>query len=270
MKKQTPNRKTASTKKKYSRPLKQGPVAKPVSKNVRIHLSLYPMRLNKRMALLGMATRRDADALILAGHVYVNGEVADLGDRVKEQDTIAIGNDRRIKENRYILYYKPTGVTTHRERDAKSILQATNLRGVFPIGRLDKDSEGLILLTNDGRVTDRLLSPKYGHEKEYQVRVRAPLTHQFMAKLRDGVQIDSQTKTKSTQIRRIDKHTFDIILREGKNRQIRRMVGSLGNEVIELTRFRIMNISIDHMKPGQYRDLSQEERETMLNDLGLE
>jgi 23S rRNA pseudouridine2604 synthase len=229
------------------------------------------IRINKYLALHGIATRTGADDLIKKGGVSINGVTAVLGDVVKPEDKVEIDETLLRQDYVYILYNKPKGITTHKEKECVSIREALNLpRGVFPIGRLDKDSSGLILLTNDGRVTDKLLHPKYEHEKEYRVTTRQEITHSFLVHMRDGVRLAPRERTKKALIRRTDKHTFEIVIGEGKNRQIRRMCKALGNEVKDLERFRIMHITLAGIeKPGKYRDLAPEEVEKLLLDLNI-
>jgi 23S rRNA pseudouridine2604 synthase len=229
------------------------------------------IRINRYLALQGLTTRVGADTLIKRGGVTINGSIAVLGDLVSPEDTVGIDETLLKTDFTYILYNKPKGITTHKEEDCTSIREALNLpRGVFPVGRLDKDSSGLILLTNDGRVTDKLLNPRFEHEKEYRVTTRRAIEHSFLVHMRDGVRLAPREKTKKALIRRTDKYTFEIVIGEGKNRQIRRMCKAIGNEVKDLERFRIMHLTLQYIeKPGKYRELAPEEVDKLLTDLGI-
>lgn len=233
---------------------------------------LFPMRINKYLAHKGLSTRREADELISRGVVTINGKRALLGDKVLETDTVEISKktlEKRALAYRYVAYSKPRGVSTDTQKDSPSILSENPaLRGLFPIGRLDKDSHGLILLTNDGRLTERLLNPDREHEKEYHVRVDKPVTDTFVRHMARGVMIEGY-KTKTAKVRRAGETTFNIILTEGKNHQIRRMCAAKGYRVISLQRIRVMNIKIGDLKEGQFRDIQGKELETFLKKIGL-
>lgn len=233
----------------------------------------YPMRINKYLAMKGFATRRDADALVEKKKVFINGTVAALGDKVAENDTVEVRGSERPKAYVYLAYNKPAGVDTHREATgSKNVLDSlpSDLKrlALFPVGRLDKASSGLLILTNDGRVTDRLLNPKYAHEKTYDVRTKQPLRSSFKEKMEAGVNIEGyQTKPASVEI--VDENRFRVTLTEGKTHQVRRMVVALFNEVSELRRTRIMNIKMGPMKSGGYRVLEGKELAEFLSSLGL-
>lgn len=226
-------------------------------------------RINKYLAEKNYATRRGADELVSAGKVLINGKVAKLGDQVREDDIVSV-KDFETKDYVYYAYYKPSGVVTlGKELGAKNIEETVKFpERVFPLGRLDKDSEGLLIMTNDGRLTDKLLNPKFDHEKEYLVEVDREITHEFLVKMSHKVDIGIHVTNKS-KIRRVDKNHFEIILSEGKNRQIRRMCGVLGFGVRKLKRFRVVNILLGKLKPNQYRKLSTKELETFLKNLGI-
>lgn len=232
-------------------------------------METFPIRINKYVAQKGFSTRRGADELIAAGKVLLNGKKAKLGDQVHEGDSVTLA-DFSQKKYVYYAYYKPAGIiTVGKEPGTKSIADVIKFpEKVFPLGRLDKESEGLIIMTNDGRLSDKLLNPASEHEKEYQVVVDRPITHEFLVKMSQRVDIGIG-RTKKSKIRRVDKKTFDIILSEGKNRQIRRMCGVLGYGVKELTRFRIMNVLLGKLKPNQYRNLTPKELKKLLVDLGI-
>lgn len=232
------------------------------------------MRINKYLAHRGFSTRRGADVLIESGHVFVNGVKAVIGQKVSESDTVEIRNAPE-KLYRYILYYKPRGVITHSgegsEADIVSRLQADHgVTDVFPIGRLDKDSEGLMLLTDDGRVTERLLSPTMGHEKEYRVTVDKKVLGVFLKKLENGVNIEGYvTKPAVAKFIRGSDTVFTITLTEGKKHQVRRMCAALGYQVKALTRTRIVNLTLGDLKKGGYRELTKTERDRFLRSLSL-
>ena len=222
------------------------------------------MRINKYLAHNQYCSRREADTFIEEGRVFINAKVAQLGDQVNEDDEVTVEGVRRTNKVTY-AYYKPRGiVTTGAQLDnEKEILDVTQFpEKVFPIGRLDKDSEGLIIMTNDGTLTTRLLENDV--EKEYSVTVGKAITHSFLIHMRNGVKIKIPTKsngskwytTKNTKIRRTSPITFDIVLTEGKNRQIRRMCAALGYEVEKLKRFRVGDIEIEKLKKGEFREVT--------------
>lgn len=232
----------------------------------------YPMRINKYLALRGFSTRRGADALVEKGRVRINGKVAILGDKVKEDDVVEVTGKQR-QSYVYAAYHKPRGVMTHSagedQEDIDMLIdEEPELRGVFPIGRLDRDSSGLIILTNDGRVTDRLLNPKFEHEKEYVVRTKEPLRSSFKEYMEKGVDIEGYM-TKPSYIRILGKSTFAITLTEGKKHQIRRMVVAMHNEVKSLERIRVMNVALGKLPEGMWRPIEGAELKTLLTSLGL-
>lgn len=248
-------------------PRKRASTPKPVEKTEK-----YPMRINQYLAMKGHATRRGADELIEKGFVFINDVKAKLGDKVAEKDIV----DVRIKRPRayvYLAFNKPKGMDTHKEATGtENIIDSlpSDLKRLklFPVGRLDKESRGLILLTNDGRITDRLLNPEYEHEKVYEVMTKKPLRESFKEKMEKGVDIEGYM-TKPAQVTILSENRFRITLKEGKPHQVRRMVVALFNEVTDLKRTRIMNIAIEPLKPGTYRRLSGKELETFLSSLGL-
>ncbi len=230
---------------------------------------LYPMRINKYLALKNFSTRRGADILIERGQVFINNAKAVLGDKVNESDNVEVHAKGKKKEYIYLAYNKPRGVVTHSpqygEEDIKSNIQ---IRDVFPIGRLDKDSSGLIILTNDGRVTDRLLNPKHAHDKEYIVTTKNPLRSSFKAKMEAGVNIEGEM-TKPCRVNILGENIFRVTLGEGKKHQIRRMCVALFQDVDTLKRIRIMNIILGKVEEGSYRKIEGTELNTFLKDLGL-
>jgi len=230
----------------------------------------YPMRINRYLAHQGLATRRGADELIARGKVRVNGRVAQLGEKVNKGDTVELHDKDTSKKYLYYAYHKPVGVITHSPQlGEKDIKQSVSLpKEVFPVGRLDKDSSGLIILTNDGRVTDRLLNPEYEHDKEYRVRVQEPLRESFKKTMEAGVDIEGYL-TRPCAVRKTGPKSFNITLTEGKKHQIRRMVAALHNQVIELERTRILNVRLDDLKPGAWRPIEGEELKMFLAHIGM-
>ncbi len=230
----------------------------------------YPLRINRYLALTNRATRVGADELIKKGYVTINGRKAVLGDRVNEGDKVIISLKAPAKKYSYYAYNKATNISTNPDPKSKDILQETKFpTKVFPIGRLDKDSHGLIIMTNDGRVTDRLLSPKYIHDKEYVVRVTPAFNDNFITAMGNGVAFDGFV-SKNCKVVRKTKDTFHITLTEGKKRQIRRMAEALHHEVIDLKRIRILNIELEKIPLGAYREITGDEREEFLKLLQLQ
>lgn len=231
----------------------------------------YPMRLNRYLALNNYCSRREADVLIEKGAVTINGKTAIIGQKVNENDKVSIAAKAvEAKKYVYYAYNKPRGIVTHSPKDGqKSIAQITyTADDVFPIGRLDKNSRGLILLSNDGRITDKLLNPERDHEKEYVVTVNKPITNIFLKVMRQGVQLED-FKTKPAIVEKKDDLTFSIVLTEGKKHQIRRMCTALGWEVADLKRVRIMNIKLGKLASGQQRRIEGKELETLLKSLDV-
>jgi len=221
------------------------------------------MRINKFISDTGVCSRREADGWIAAGRVSINGVLATLGTRVKEGDQVQIdGAPLGMKKSAvYIALNKPVGITCTTERDVPGNIVDHVGHGerIFPIGRLDKNSEGLILLTNDGDIVNRVLRAEHAHEKEYVVTVDQPITEAFLHDMAQGVQIMG-TVTRPCRTKRTGPSEFRIILTQGLNRQIRRMCSALGYRVRRLQRVRIMHLHLGDLKPGQWRDLSDAER----------
>ncbi len=228
------------------------------------------MRLNKFISESRKASRRGADKLIEEGRVKINGRKAKIGDQVKPGDEVMV-NGQRIRlarNNVYLALNKPVGITCTTEKNVKgNIVDLVNhpLR-VFNIGRLDKDSDGLILLTNDGDIVNEILRAENNHEKEYIVSVDKPITPEFVEKMSKGVRILG-TKTLPCKVEQLSKYEFKIILTQGLNRQIRRMCEALGYEVYRLQRVRIMNIHLGNLPVGQWRDLTKKEKTRLFQDL---
>lgn len=231
----------------------------------------FPIRINKYLAEEKHSTRRGADELIAKGNVYVNGERAELGQMVSEKDHVEVRYRAGTKQKKYtyLAYHKPRGVVTHSADEGdEDIKDRMGDKDVFPIGRLDKDSSGLIILTNDGRITERLLSPEFYHEKEYVVTTRESLRSSFEDKMEAGVQIDAD-KTRPCEVEILGDRKFSIILTEGKKHQIRRMCTALFQSVDTLQRVRIMNIKLEDLKEDEYRNIEGEEQKVFLTALGL-
>ena len=229
----------------------------------------YPIRINKYIADEKHSTRRGADELISEGTVFINGRLAKLGEMVNESDKVEVRFRANKKKRVYLAYNKPRGVVTHSaDTGNEDIGDKVPIEGVFPIGRLDKDSSGLIILTNDGRITERLLGPDYYHEKEYLVTTKEMLRPNFKQKMEEGVQIDAD-KTRPCKVQILDEKKFKVILTEGKKHQIRRMCTALHQEVDSLTRVRVMNIEIGTLKENDYRNIEGEELITFLKLLEL-
>ena len=220
------------------------------------------MRINKFLAESGACSRREADAWIAAGRVTVNGAVAELGTRVAEGDLVAVdGQSIDAKPRRvYLELNKPVGVecTTDRDVPGNIVDFVGHRERIFPIGRLDKDSEGLILLTNDGDVVNHVLRAENAHEKEYVVAVDRPLTPEFLAGMAGGVPILG-TVTNPCRISQVGRNTFRIVLTQGMNRQIRRMCEHFDYTVRRLQRVRIMHIRLGELPIGKWRNLTPEE-----------
>lgn len=216
------------------------------------------------------STRRGADELISKGLVFINDKQASLGEMVQEGDRVEVRyRANKKKELIYLAYNKPPGVLTHSAgAGEEDINDKVRIKGVFPIGRLDKESSGLIILTNDGRVTDRLLNPESFHEKEYIVTTKGKLRNSFKEKMEAGVKIGLE-KTRPSKVEILGERKFKIILTEGKNRQIRRMCAALFQEVETLVRVRVMNIKLGSLKENEYRKIKGEELNTFLSSLGL-
>ncbi|MFZ2049038.1 MAG: pseudouridine synthase [Minisyncoccia bacterium] len=230
----------------------------------------YPMRINKYLALKNYSTRRGADELIEKHQVLINGRFAVLGDKVIETDMVEVRGTKKQADNYvYYAYNKPLGVATLAPNTGgKGIKESIDLKNVFPVGRLDKNSHGLIILTNDGRVTDRLLNPIHTHDKEYLVKVHDKLRNNFKEKMEGGVNIEGYM-TEPCRVNIIDDTTFSVTLTEGKKHQIRRMCANLFAEVKDLKRTRIMNILIGKLAPNSYREIKGDELQTFLKALAL-
>ncbi|WP_173799937.1 23S rRNA pseudouridine(2604) synthase RluF [Domibacillus mangrovi] len=234
---------------------------------------MVSLRINKFISESGTTSRRGADKLIMDGRVTINGSIAKIGSQVKPGDDVRVsGNPIGIaKNNVYIALNKPVGITSTTEKKVKgNIIDLVNhpLR-IHHIGRLDKDSEGLILLTNDGDIVNKILRAENKHEKEYIVSVDKPISPDFLKQMSEGVHILG-TKTLPCEVIQLSKYEFQITLTQGLNRQIRRMCEELGYDVYRLQRTRIMNIHLNNLPIGQWRDLTKKERNQLFADLNYE
>ncbi|HEY4512725.1 MAG TPA: pseudouridine synthase [Candidatus Paceibacterota bacterium] len=237
------------------------------------------MRINKYLAVKQIASRRKADELVKQKRVLINGRVAILGDDVKENDKITVKSDSRDIAPIYFAYNKPKGVLSHSAKgDEKDVAQMikgkTEGARVFPLGRLDKDSHGLMILTNDGRITGKLLNPEENHEKEYIVETKEKLQENFAETIERGVVIREEYskatyKTKPCLVNVLSPRKFSITLTEGKKRQVRRMVESMRNEVRDLVRIRIMNIALGKLPENTLRRIKGAELQEFLKELGM-
>lgn len=227
------------------------------------------VRINKFCSEIGYCSRRAADKLIEQKRITINGAIAEMGSKVSKVDEIRIDGDlvsgKSTKPKQiYLAFNKPRGIvcTTDTKREKNNIIDYINYpERIFPIGRLDKDSSGLILMTNDGDIVNKILRARNNHEKEYLVTVKKPLSKSFIYKMGNGVPI-LDTITRKCYVEQIDQYRFRIILTQGLNRQIRRMVEHLGNRVRFLERYRIMNIKLD-VPTGKWRNLSKKELKDM-------
>ncbi|MGB0428201.1 MAG: pseudouridine synthase [Flavobacteriales bacterium] len=223
-------------------------------------------RLNKAISETGFSSRRGADKLIEAGRVTVNGNPIVLGEKVMASDSIEVDGKpiRKRVEPIYLLFNKPVGITCTTELDVEgNIISFINYpKRIFPIGRLDKPSQGLIFLTNDGDIVNKILRSKNHHEKEYIVKVDRPVDDQFIEEMSSGIPILDKV-TKPCRVEKLSTYSFKIVLTEGMNRQIRRMCNYLDFGVTALKRERIMNVELGNLKVGKYRHFTQEEKKEL-------
>lgn len=233
------------------------------------------VRINKYLAQCGICSRRDADTMIERGSVTVNGVTALPGMKVTDEDEIKVNGKPVIERDRNVVlaYYKPVGVVcTERDRHAKVKIQ-DNLK--YPIrltyaGRLDKDSEGLLLMTNDGELIDAMMRGGNLHEKEYLVKVNKPLTEDAIEHMRNGVWLkELELKTRACEITRLGAQTMQMVLTQGVNRQIRRMCRAVGFEVKKIKRTRVMTVKLAELKPGEFRELAEEEKDELYKACSL-
>ena len=225
-------------------------------------------RVNKYLSEVGYCSRREADKLIKEGKVTINGKIPKIGTKVDEGDQVEVEGQRikksKQKKNIYLAFNKPVGIvcTTDTKVEPDNIIDFIKYPSrIFPIGRLDKPSEGLIFLTNDGDIVNKILRSRNNHEKEYIVSVNRPIDREFIQKMSNGVKI-LDTITKNCFVKQLAQNKFKIILNQGLNRQIRRMCETLGYRVQKLKRIRIMNIKLD-IPTGKYREFTNEELEEL-------
>lgn len=229
---------------------------------------MLKIRLNKFLVERGYCSRRQADRLIKAGSVRINNKIAGLGARVGESDEIHVDGNimARAPNKTYIMLYKPAGVVTTmaRYKGEKNVVDYINHKErIFPVGRLDKCSTGLLLLTNDGDLANKITHPRFGHQKTYLVMVNKKITRVFCEKMASGIRLDDNTTTYPCQLKQVGKNGFYITLKEGKNRQIKRMCRSLGYNVESLKRTRLLTLTLGKLQPGQWRELTKQEVEQL-------
>jgi len=223
------------------------------------------VRINKYLSEAGVCSRREADRLIEAGKVMIDGKLAMTGSKVTDGQIIKVNGTTVTKEEELILlaFNKPVGVvcTTTDKQGKNNIVDYIGFeKRIYPVGRLDKESQGLILMTNDGEMMNKILKSVNGHEKEYVVQVDRPITEDFIHKMSNGIYLEElDRKTDNCFVKKEGKYSFRIILTQGLNRQIRRMSESLGYKVTRLERIRIMNIKLANLTVGQYRKVTEEE-----------
>lgn len=243
------------------------------------------MRINKYLAQKGYSTRRGADMLVEKKLVTINGVIATLGDVVMNEKSVVVVKNKTTggaetpnsSSYRYIAFNKPRGVITHSpqdddEKDILAFIKADKeLRklALFPIGRLDKASHGLIILTNDGRVTDRMLNPDKPHEKEYAVKLQERPRPSFAEHMSNGVTLEDGYTTRPCKVTMTGETIFRIVLTEGKKHQIRRMVSLMHNTCIDIRRVRVMNVRLGDLPEGKWREIDGKERTDFLTSLGL-
>jgi 23S rRNA pseudouridine2604 synthase len=233
----------------------------------------YPIRINKYLSQVGFCSRREADRLLQENKILINDKLPELGTKVNEGDVVKVNGtevNATQDEHVYLIFNKPKGIvcTTDAGVEKDNIVDYINYpTRIYPIGRLDKMSEGLIFLTNDGSIVNKILRARHYHEKEYVVKVNKPLTNDFLNNMRSGVKI-LDTITRKCKVEKVNHNTFKMVLTQGLNRQIRRMCEALGYRVIALKRIRIMHIKLD-VPVGKYRKFTDEEFSILKNQIDL-
>lgn len=223
----------------------------------------FPIRINKYLSQVGFCSRREADKLLLKNRILINDKLPEMGTKVQQNDVVKVDGklvSAQEDEKVYMIFNKPKGIvcTTDTGVEKDNIIDYINYpKRIYPVGRLDKRSEGLIFLTNDGEIVNKILRARHYHEKEYVVKVNKPLSNSFLNAMQSGVDI-LDTKTRPCKVNKVNQNTFKIILTQGLNRQIRRMCEALSYRVIALKRIRIMHINLD-VPVGQYRMFTDEE-----------
>lgn len=230
------------------------------------------IRINRFLSAAGVCSRREADRLIEEGRIFVNGRAAKTGMQIFHDDEVVF--DKKVlskkEERTLLLFNKPCGIVcTEEKREKNNIIDFINYpTRIFTIGRLDKDSHGLILLTDDGSIVNDIMKGSRKHEKEYHVRVDKPLTEGFIKRMKEGFYLpELSVKTRKCKVKRTGEMSFDITLTQGLNRQIRRMCEALGYKVLDLMRFRIMNLFVDNIREGSYRRITPEEERELFKEL---
>ncbi len=226
------------------------------------------MRINKYLSDIGHCSRRKADQLVSDGKIMINGKLAELGSKVSDGDVVKVGGKVVSKENKpvYIALNKPKGIECTANPKVKNNIVGFvgHEERIYPVGRLDKDSEGLILLTNDGEFADKIMRAKNFHEKEYIVRVNKAFDAAFIKEMSKGVDLEGRM-TRPCEVEVINERSFKIVLTQGMNRQIRRMTEALGYNVTELKRVRVMSIELGRLSVGKWRNLKPHEIERIMN-----
>lgn len=230
-------------------------------------------RLNKFISEAGVASRRAADRMVEEGRVSINGRTAVVGDKVFDGDTVEVDGKpvTKVEEDIILAFHKPRGIVcTSNPEDKDNVIDFINYpKRIYSIGRLDKDSEGLLLMTNNGELANQVMRSRGEHEKEYIVTVDRPIDKEFVRAMSNGVPILEDRITKKCFVEKTGEREFRIILKQGLNRQIRRMCEYFGYDVKRLVRVRVMNVELGDLKAGRYRDLSKKEREELFRQLGL-
>jgi 23S rRNA pseudouridine2604 synthase len=242
----------------------------PLSKTLKKEV-MTTVRINKAMADRGLCTRREADELIKAGLVFVNDKQASLGEQVSGTDVVEIRDEAGTHtiEHEYVAYYKPRGIVTHSASGRqKEVSHISGYPDLFPVGRLDKESEGLLILTNDGRITERLLHPRFAHEKEYFVEFSGRFPKDGAEKLLQGILSEGET-LHAKKVELLSRKTLHITLTEGKHHQVRRMLAACNLEILTLKRIRIMGVHLGALKPGSSRRLTGKALKGFLTDIEL-
>lgn len=231
------------------------------------------VRINKYLSSAGYCSRREADRMLEQGRILIDGVPAKMGSKVSEGQIVSVDGKPVLQENEMILlaFYKPVGIvcTTTAKQGNNNIVDYIGYnKRIYPIGRLDKDSEGLILMTNNGEVMDKILRSANGHEKEYIVTVDKDINDEFIKNMSSGMYLEElERATKPCKVTALGRKTFRIVLTQGLNRQIRRMCSSQGREVVKLKRIRIMNILLGDLKPGEYRNVTTQEYQKLKEQL---
>ncbi|MBR6204119.1 MAG: pseudouridine synthase [Candidatus Methanomethylophilaceae archaeon] len=232
------------------------------------------VRLNKFISESGVASRRAADRMVEDGRVAINGRTASLGDKIHEGDRVEVDGKpiRKVRKEVILAFNKPRGVTcTADPGDPDNVVDFIGYpERIYSVGRLDKYSQGLLLMTNNGELAYRIMRSRGEHEKEYVVKVDRPVTERFLQGMASGVPLDDGVVTKKCQVEKLSEHEFRIVLRQGLNRQIRRMCDHFDYRVERLKRIRVVNIELGDLKAGEYRDLTDAEREELLRRLGMD